>query len=569
MSLTEIQPVPSYWSRQDEDSDLPTLINSSSSETDSDEDDYRQLEQREDARPGVQSPSEASPPSSLAASPGSAPSAGLPAAGVAPEAHASAARDVRREYSSDSLPELVNTSSSENESSSESEDWNRRNVRPRRAGDMPSSAPALPPDSPRDFGSLSNIHGVSNNRYQPAPMSHGRSFFAQADHRPGRPVTIDMIGGGTSDGRYRRSQNSYQMRWNSAVRSRQAHHPPEPRAQAVLQVVGLEDIAGDNLGQGGERRALGPMDVLSSILGIQGLRLGLDPSSDAFADMRDIPLDPIMQVLQASFNLPPQRKPKVCQDALSNVLVVRMSCSDAETTCPISGDTLREGDWAGRMPCGHYFGMDDLFQWLDVSNSCPVCRYELPTDDAEYNSDKHLSLDKTAQATVLACEVADDVIGQRMKRVRDSHDESVLDDSFLSLGMKPRSWTHKHEAALAAAKRAALANYYAVHHASTDDDLFQPQVHRIDASLVGATGAWQHGAESASTSMAQECCRKDANGVTENLILGDDEEFIFDNVLVQVLTARQNEVNMFRRVALAQIRCVSCAWRVRRCACEL
>lgn len=538
-ALAESQPVPSYWFRQDEDSeDLPTLVNSSSSETDSDEDDYRQLEQWGDARPGVQSPSEASPLSSLAASPGSAPSAGLPAAGVA---HASGARDGRREYSSDSLPELVNTSSSEDASSSDSEDRNRRNVRPRRAGNTPSSAPARRPDSPRDFGSLSNIHGVSNNRHQPAPMRDGSSFFALADHRPGRPVTIDMIGGGTrdGDGGYRRSsQDGYQMRWNSAVGSRQAHHPPEPRAQAVLQVVGLEDMGGDNLGQGGERRALGPMDLLSSILGIQRLRL--DPSSEAFADMRDIPLDPIMQVLQASFNLPPQRKPKVCQDALSSVLVVRMSCSDAETACPISGDTLREGDWAGRMPCGHYFGMDDLFQWLDVSNSCPVCRYELPTDDAEYNSDKHLSLEKAAQATALACEVADDVIGQRMKRVRDSHDESVLDDSFLSLGMKPRSWTHKHEAALAAAKREALANYYAVHHASTDDDVFQPQMHRIDVSPR------QHGAASASTSMAQECCRKDANGVTKNLILGDDEEFIFDNVLVQVLTARQNEVKTFR-----------------------
>ena len=63
----------------------------------------------------------------------------------------------------------------------------------------------------------------------------------------------------------------------------------------------------------------GPMDLLSSILGSS---LQLDGNSEVFGDIRDMPLDPILQVLQASFNLPPQRKPEVCQDALENVLIV-------------------------------------------------------------------------------------------------------------------------------------------------------------------------------------------------------------------------------------------------------
>jgi len=41
---------------------------------------------------------------------------------------------------------------------------------------------------------------------------------------------------------------------------------------------------------------------------------------------------------------------------------VRMSSDDAETVCPISAEALREGEWAARMPCGHYFGKDDLFE---------------------------------------------------------------------------------------------------------------------------------------------------------------------------------------------------------------
>lgn len=37
------------------------------------------------------------------------------------------------------------------------------------------------------------------------------------------------------------------------------------------------------------------------------------------------------------------------------------------------------------MPCGHVYHEDCLFKWLEKSNTCANCRYEIDTDNPEYN----------------------------------------------------------------------------------------------------------------------------------------------------------------------------------------
>lgn len=56
--------------------------------------------------------------------------------------------------------------------------------------------------------------------------------------------------------------------------------------------------------------------------------------------------------------------------------------------CAICKDSLPVGTVVNQLPCFHLYHPSCILPWLTSRNSCPLCRYELPTDDKDYEDRK-------------------------------------------------------------------------------------------------------------------------------------------------------------------------------------
>ena len=57
-----------------------------------------------------------------------------------------------------------------------------------------------------------------------------------------------------------------------------------------------------------------------------------------------------------------------------------------DQSCAVCICDFEECDELIRLPCGHVFHKDCVSTWLNEHNTCPTCRYELPTEDIEKES---------------------------------------------------------------------------------------------------------------------------------------------------------------------------------------
>lgn len=82
------------------------------------------------------------------------------------------------------------------------------------------------------------------------------------------------------------------------------------------------------------------------------------------------------------YGTPPASKSAV--QGLPNVKISEELLVSDSSQCAVCKDTFELGEEAKQMPCKHIYHSDCIFPWLELHNSCPVCRYELPTDDPDY-----------------------------------------------------------------------------------------------------------------------------------------------------------------------------------------
>ncbi|KAG4939850.1 hypothetical protein JHK86_045991 [Glycine max] len=82
------------------------------------------------------------------------------------------------------------------------------------------------------------------------------------------------------------------------------------------------------------------------------------------------------------YGTPPASKSVV--EGLPDVSVTEELLASDSSQCAVCKDTFELGETAKQIPCKHIYHADCILPWLELHNSCPVCRYELPTDDPDY-----------------------------------------------------------------------------------------------------------------------------------------------------------------------------------------
>ncbi|CAL9167074.1 unnamed protein product [Musa hybrid cultivar] len=83
---------------------------------------------------------------------------------------------------------------------------------------------------------------------------------------------------------------------------------------------------------------------------------------------------------------PPAAKSVV--DNLPSVVLMKEDTADVDAVCAVCKDGILNEERVKRLPCFHHYHEECILPWLGIRNTCPLCRFELPTDDPEYEKQK-------------------------------------------------------------------------------------------------------------------------------------------------------------------------------------
>ena len=81
--------------------------------------------------------------------------------------------------------------------------------------------------------------------------------------------------------------------------------------------------------------------------------------------------------------------PPAAKSAVNNLPSVVLTQDDVaknNAICAVCKDEIALEEKVKQLPCLHHYHGDCILPWLGMRNTCPVCRYELPTDDPDYES---------------------------------------------------------------------------------------------------------------------------------------------------------------------------------------
>ncbi|TDH64853.1 uncharacterized protein CCR75_000452 [Bremia lactucae] len=129
-----------------------------------------------------------------------------------------------------------------------------------------------------------------------------------------------------------------------------------------------------------------PVGILGALGGVIPM-FNSNPGDYAFGNMANV-INQLMQNDPNRHGAPPTSKETI--DKLPKVKITQIEVENC-AECPVCKDSFAVGDDVHRLPCEHLFHPDCILPWLKQHNSCPLCRFELPTDDPEYERRRAVS----------------------------------------------------------------------------------------------------------------------------------------------------------------------------------
>lgn len=93
--------------------------------------------------------------------------------------------------------------------------------------------------------------------------------------------------------------------------------------------------------------------------------------------------------INSQYGNPPASKTAI--EKLPFVKITKEILANIENVpeCSVCKEEFKLEEEVVEMPCKHRFHNDCLLPWLKQHNSCPTCRYELQTDDQDYENKKN------------------------------------------------------------------------------------------------------------------------------------------------------------------------------------
>lgn len=101
--------------------------------------------------------------------------------------------------------------------------------------------------------------------------------------------------------------------------------------------------------------------------------------------LRESGFDELLNLHPESERLPPPASKEFVKNLKSRAVTIH------DEKCPIClapNENLTGNEKFITLPCKHEFHETCILPWLEKTNSCPLCRAELKTDDVEYEERK-------------------------------------------------------------------------------------------------------------------------------------------------------------------------------------